>query len=166
MVALLADASLVASRGEARRLVTQGAVRLDGQPVGSVEQSWARPSLLTVGRLPPSSAGARVLTRRRRVLPAGEYRHGPESLDRWQRWNRCGCWGPGAGAKLTRCRSQCYLLQAASRKFFETEDLSGTTPTASASEDGRSPSAKRIRSDGCSVAVLTPSRWGLGGASV
>ena len=38
-VAPLAGAGLVASRGEARRLVTQGAVRLDGQPVDSIEQS-------------------------------------------------------------------------------------------------------------------------------
>jgi hypothetical protein len=43
-----------------------------------------------------------------------------------------------------------------------TEDLSGTTPAASASEDRRSPNAKRIRSDGCSVAVLTPRRSGAG----
>jgi tyrosyl-tRNA synthetase len=57
VVALLADAGLVRSRGEARRLVTQGAVRLDGQPVGSVEQSWAPAELhgrlLTVGRRTP-----------------------------------------------------------------------------------------------------------------
>jgi tyrosyl-tRNA synthetase len=57
VVALLADAGLVGSRGEARRLVTQGAVRLDGQPVGSVEQSWAPAELhgrlLTVGRRSP-----------------------------------------------------------------------------------------------------------------
>jgi tyrosyl-tRNA synthetase len=57
VVALLADAGLVSSRGEARRLVTQGAVRLDGQPVGSVEQSWAPAELhgrlLTVGRRTP-----------------------------------------------------------------------------------------------------------------
>src|SRR5918996_460829 len=57
VVALLAEAGLVGSRGEARRLVAQGAVRLDGQPVDSVEQTWA-PSeldgrLLTVGRRPP-----------------------------------------------------------------------------------------------------------------
>ena len=57
VVALLADAGLVASRGEARRLVTQGAVRLDGRPVGSIEQSWAPAELdgrlLTVGRRAP-----------------------------------------------------------------------------------------------------------------
>jgi tyrosyl-tRNA synthetase len=57
VVALLADAGLVGSRGEARRLVTQGAVRLDGQPVGSIEQSWPPAELegrlLTVGRRSP-----------------------------------------------------------------------------------------------------------------
>jgi tyrosyl-tRNA synthetase len=57
VVALLADAGLVASRGEARRLVGQGAVRLDGQPVGSIEQTWAPGELdgrlLTVGRRTP-----------------------------------------------------------------------------------------------------------------
>jgi tyrosyl-tRNA synthetase len=57
VVALLADAGLVGSRGEARRLVTQGAVRLDGQPVGSIEQSWPPAELegrlLTVGRRTP-----------------------------------------------------------------------------------------------------------------
>jgi tyrosyl-tRNA synthetase len=57
VVALLADAGLVGSRGEARRLVSQGAVRLDGQPVGSIEQSWAPAELdgrlLTVGRRSP-----------------------------------------------------------------------------------------------------------------
>jgi tyrosyl-tRNA synthetase len=57
VVALLADAGLVGSRGEARRLVGQGAVRLDGQPVGSVDQSWPAADLdgrlLTVGRRAP-----------------------------------------------------------------------------------------------------------------
>ena len=57
VVALLADAGLVASRGEARRLVSQGAVRLDGQPVGSIEQTWPPAELdgrlLTVGRRTP-----------------------------------------------------------------------------------------------------------------
>jgi tyrosyl-tRNA synthetase len=57
VVALLADAGLVASRGEARRLVSQGAVRLDGQPVGSIEQTWPPGELdgrlLTVGRRTP-----------------------------------------------------------------------------------------------------------------
>jgi tyrosyl-tRNA synthetase len=57
VVALLADAGLVGSRGEARRLVSQGAVRLDGRPVGSIEQTWAPAeldgSLLTVGRRTP-----------------------------------------------------------------------------------------------------------------
>ena len=44
-------------RGEARRLVSQGAVRLDGQPVGSIEQTWPPAELdgrlLTVGRRTP-----------------------------------------------------------------------------------------------------------------
>jgi tyrosyl-tRNA synthetase len=57
VIALLAEAGLVGSRGEARRLVSQGAVRLDGQPVGSVEQSWPLAELegrlLTVGRRTP-----------------------------------------------------------------------------------------------------------------
>jgi tyrosyl-tRNA synthetase len=57
VVALLAEAGLVGSRGEARRLVDQGAVRLDGKPVDSVEQSWPVEELdgrlLTVGRRSP-----------------------------------------------------------------------------------------------------------------
>ena len=57
VVALLAEAGLVGSRGEARRLVDQGAVRLDGKPVDSVEQSWPLRELdgrlLTVGRRSP-----------------------------------------------------------------------------------------------------------------
>jgi tyrosyl-tRNA synthetase len=57
IVALLADAGLVSSRGEARRLVSQGAVRLDGQPVGSIDQTWPVEELdgrlLTVGRRAP-----------------------------------------------------------------------------------------------------------------
>jgi tyrosyl-tRNA synthetase len=57
VIALLAEAGLVGSRGEARRLVSQGAVRLDGQPVASVEQSWPvaelEGRLLTVGRRSP-----------------------------------------------------------------------------------------------------------------
>jgi tyrosyl-tRNA synthetase len=57
VVALLADAGLVGSRGEARRLVSQGAVRLDGRPVGSIDQSWPPGELdghlLTVGRRAP-----------------------------------------------------------------------------------------------------------------
>jgi tyrosyl-tRNA synthetase len=57
VVALLADAGLVGSRGEARRLVSQGAVRLDGRPVGSIDQSWPAEELdghlLTVGRRAP-----------------------------------------------------------------------------------------------------------------
>jgi len=57
VVALLAEAGLVGSRGEARRLVDQGAVRLDGKPVDSVEQSWPPAELdgrlLTVGRRSP-----------------------------------------------------------------------------------------------------------------
>jgi tyrosyl-tRNA synthetase len=54
VVALLADAGLVGTRSEARRLVSQGAVRLDGRPVESVEQTWTLSDLdgrlLTVGR--------------------------------------------------------------------------------------------------------------------
>jgi tyrosyl-tRNA synthetase len=57
VVALLAEAGLVGSRGEARRLIDQGAVRLDGKPVDSVEQSWPLAELggrlLTVGRRSP-----------------------------------------------------------------------------------------------------------------
>jgi tyrosyl-tRNA synthetase len=57
VVALLADAGLVTSRGEARRLVSQGAVRLDGRPVGSIDQTWPPDELdghlLTVGRRAP-----------------------------------------------------------------------------------------------------------------
>jgi tyrosyl-tRNA synthetase len=57
VVALLADAGLVGSRGEARRLVSQGAVRLDGRPVGSIDQTWPPGELdghlLTVGRRAP-----------------------------------------------------------------------------------------------------------------
>jgi tyrosyl-tRNA synthetase len=57
VVALLAEAGLVGSRSEARRLVAQGAVRLDGQPVASVEQTWGADELdgrlLTVGRRSP-----------------------------------------------------------------------------------------------------------------
>jgi tyrosyl-tRNA synthetase len=57
VIALLADTGLVASRGEARRLVAQGAVRLDGAPVGSIEQGWPAEELdgrlLTVGRRAP-----------------------------------------------------------------------------------------------------------------
>jgi tyrosyl-tRNA synthetase len=57
VVALLADAGLVRSRSEARRLVDQGAVRLDGKPVDSIEQSWPVEELdgrlLTVGRRSP-----------------------------------------------------------------------------------------------------------------
>jgi len=57
VVALLADAGLVPTRSEARRLVSQGAVRLDGRAVQSFEQSWPLPDLdghlLTVGRRAP-----------------------------------------------------------------------------------------------------------------
>jgi tyrosyl-tRNA synthetase len=57
VVALLAEAGLVDSRGKARRLVSQGAIRLDGQPVASIEQSWPPDELdgrlLTVGRRSP-----------------------------------------------------------------------------------------------------------------
>src|SRR4029450_4075382 len=57
VIALLADAGLVASRGEARRLVAQGAVRLDGRPVDSSRRRWAAEGrggrLLPVGRRAP-----------------------------------------------------------------------------------------------------------------
>jgi tyrosyl-tRNA synthetase len=57
VVPLLADAGLTSSRGEARRLIAQGAVRLDGQPVGSIDASWPPAELdgrtLTVGRRAP-----------------------------------------------------------------------------------------------------------------
>lgn len=54
VVALLSEAGLVPSRSQARRLVREGAVRLDGQPVDSFEHTWQLPDLdgrvLTVGR--------------------------------------------------------------------------------------------------------------------
>jgi tyrosyl-tRNA synthetase len=57
VVPLLAEAGLASSRGEARRLVAQGAVRLDGQPVSSIDTSWPAADLdgrtLTVGRRAP-----------------------------------------------------------------------------------------------------------------
>jgi tyrosyl-tRNA synthetase len=57
VIALLSDAGFVRSRGEARRLVTQGAVRLDGRQVDSIDQSWTPAELhgrlLTVGRRSP-----------------------------------------------------------------------------------------------------------------
>jgi tyrosyl-tRNA synthetase len=57
VIALLAEAGLAGSRSEARRLVAQGAVRLDGQPVDSIDRTWAPTELdgrlLTVGRRSP-----------------------------------------------------------------------------------------------------------------
>ena len=57
VVPLLAEAGLVESRGKARRLVAQGAVRLDGARVGSIEHAWPLQELegrlLTVGRRAP-----------------------------------------------------------------------------------------------------------------
>jgi tyrosyl-tRNA synthetase len=57
VVPLLAEAGLAGSRGEARRLVGQGAVRLDGQPVASIDEAWSPTDLdgrvLTVGRRAP-----------------------------------------------------------------------------------------------------------------
>lgn len=42
LIAALRDAKLVESGGEARRLLTQGAVQVDGQPITSVDASLAR----------------------------------------------------------------------------------------------------------------------------
>jgi tyrosyl-tRNA synthetase len=57
VVPLLAEAGLVTSRGDARRRVAQGGVRLDGQPVPSIDVAWAPAELdgriLTVGRRAP-----------------------------------------------------------------------------------------------------------------
>jgi tyrosyl-tRNA synthetase len=57
VVALLAEADLAGSRSEARRLVSQGAVRLDGERVDSYERTWPLAELdgrlLTVGRRAP-----------------------------------------------------------------------------------------------------------------
>jgi tyrosyl-tRNA synthetase len=57
VIALLAEAGLTDSRSAARRLVTQGAVRLDGARMTSIEQSWPLVELdgrvLTVGRAAP-----------------------------------------------------------------------------------------------------------------
>jgi tyrosyl-tRNA synthetase len=57
VVPLLAEAGLAGSRGEARRLVGQGAVRLDGQRVASIDDAWSPADLdgrvLTVGRRAP-----------------------------------------------------------------------------------------------------------------
>jgi tyrosyl-tRNA synthetase len=57
VVALLAEAALAGSRSEARRLVAQGAVRLDGEPVDSTERTWPLAELdgrlLMVGRRAP-----------------------------------------------------------------------------------------------------------------
>src|SRR6266540_3939666 len=61
VVPLLAEAGLAGSRGEARRLVAQGAVRLDGQQVSSIDHSW-----------PPAGLegwGPRAGTRRTGVNP-------------------------------------------------------------------------------------------------
>src|SRR5262245_37340202 len=51
VVPLLAEAGLVSSRGHARRLVGEGAVRLDGRRVSSIEEAW-----------PPAELDGRVLT--------------------------------------------------------------------------------------------------------
>jgi tyrosyl-tRNA synthetase len=57
VVPLLAEAGLASSRGQARRLVGQGAVRLDGQQVSSIDHAWPPADLdgriLTVGRSAP-----------------------------------------------------------------------------------------------------------------
>ena len=61
MPALLADNGLAASRGEARRLITQGGVRLDGVPLG--------PDELDVPRTRLSGAELRMGRRFARVAP-------------------------------------------------------------------------------------------------
>ena len=57
VVPLLAESGLARSRSEARRLVSQGAVRLDGQQVSSIDHAWPPTDLdgriLTVGRHAP-----------------------------------------------------------------------------------------------------------------
>jgi tyrosyl-tRNA synthetase len=57
VVDLLVEVGQVPSRSQARRLVTQGAVRLDGQPVDSVDRWWLVDELdghlLSVGRRSP-----------------------------------------------------------------------------------------------------------------
>ncbi|HZD38992.1 MAG TPA: tyrosine--tRNA ligase [Actinomycetes bacterium] len=57
VVPLLAQAGLAKSRSEARRLVSQGAVRLDGEQVPSIDHAWPPGELdgrlLTVGRRAP-----------------------------------------------------------------------------------------------------------------
>jgi tyrosyl-tRNA synthetase len=56
LVPLLAEAGLAASRGDARRLLSQGAVRLDGQRFSSLDQAW-----------PPEELDGRILTVGRRI---------------------------------------------------------------------------------------------------
>ncbi len=57
VIALLAEAGLAASRGRARRLIAEGAVRLDGVRIASIEHAWPLAELdghlLTVGRRAP-----------------------------------------------------------------------------------------------------------------
>ncbi|HZD38393.1 MAG TPA: tyrosine--tRNA ligase [Actinomycetes bacterium] len=64
VVPLLAEAGLARSRSEARRLVSQGAVRLDGQQVPSIDHAWPPAELdgrlLTVGRRAPRRLRART----------------------------------------------------------------------------------------------------------
>ena len=54
VIALLAETGLAGTRGRARRLVAQGAVRLDGVKIASIEHAWPLLELdgrlLTVGR--------------------------------------------------------------------------------------------------------------------
>jgi tyrosyl-tRNA synthetase len=54
MPALLAEHGLAGSRGEARRLISQGGVRIDGMPLGAGELDVSRDRLegaeLRVGR--------------------------------------------------------------------------------------------------------------------
>src|SRR5207244_12446690 len=57
VVALLAELGMVKSRNEARRLVADGAVRLDGERCATVDHTWALAELdgrvLSVGRRTP-----------------------------------------------------------------------------------------------------------------
>ena len=162
VVALLADAGLVASRGEARRLVTQGGPAR--RPAGRLRSSRAGPRPSCTGACSPW-AGARRSS-------CG--RPGPDP--------------PRPGPRLPRNTATVVGLVAALeplwllgyRRRRQVDTLSQPVLPSPGCKQGsssvrgplrndahgvgiegrRSPSAKRIRSDGCSVAVLTPSRSG------